>query len=210
MAPIPLAPGRPACTARTTARAARRAAHRSRRQAVAALLGSAALGATLLAAPAPASATSCAVTWGSLPKSVGTLSTGPLTGVRTGQHACYDRLVVDHGPGAAPGYTVSYVSHITADGSGDIIPTRGGAALQVVVNAPAYDDAGRATFAPGNPAEVAAVGGYRTFRQLVWGFSFEGYSTVGLGVRARLPFRVFTLPSTGGGSRLVVDVAHTW
>ena len=61
-----------------------------------------------------------------------------------------------------------------------------------------------------NPLEVASVGGYRTFRQVVWGSSFEGTSTLGIGVRARLPFRVFTLPSVGGGSRLVVDVAHTW
>jgi hypothetical protein len=49
------------------------------------------------------------------------------------------------------------------------------------------------------------VAGYTTFRQVGWGGSFEGYSTVGLGVRARLPFRVFR-----NGSDLVVDVAHRW
>jgi hypothetical protein len=33
---------------------------------------------------------------------------------------------------------------------------------------------------------------------------------VGLGVRARLPFRVFKLDGPGEGSRLVIDVAHQW
>jgi hypothetical protein len=49
------------------------------------------------------------------------------------------------------------------------------------------------------------VAGYRTFRQVAWAGSFEGYTTVGLGVRARLPFRVFLT-----GNHLVIDVAHTW
>jgi hypothetical protein len=40
--------------------------------------------------------------------------------------------------------------------------------------------------------------------------SFEGYTSLGLGVRARLPFQVFTLDGPGSGSRLVVDVAHFW
>ena len=31
------------------------------------------------------------------------------------------------------------------------------------------------------------VAGYRTFRQVAWAGSFEGQTTVGLGVRARLP-----------------------
>ena len=30
------------------------------------------------------------------------------------------------------------------------------------------------------------------------------------GVRARLPFRVFTLTGPDSGSRLVIDIAHTW
>jgi hypothetical protein len=49
------------------------------------------------------------------------------------------------------------------------------------------------------------VTGFSTFRQVAWAGSFEGQTTVGLGVRARLPFRVFTLPG-----RVVVDVAHVW
>jgi hypothetical protein len=54
------------------------------------------------------------------------------------------------------------------------------------------------------------VTGYSTFRQVAWAGTFEGQTTVGLGVRARLPFRVFTLAGPGSGSRLVIDVAHRW
>lgn len=44
----------------------------------------------------------------------------------------------------------------------------------------------------------------------MWAGTFEGYTSLGLGVRARLPFRVFALDGPGDGSRLVVDVAHRW
>ena len=56
-----------------------------------------------------------------------------------------------------------------------------------------------------NRAELVNVSGYRTFRQVAWAESDAYYTRFGLGVRARLPFRVFTLPG-----RLVIDVAHRW
>ena len=52
------------------------------------------------------------------------------------------------------------------------------------------------------------MAGYSTLRAVEYGGSFEGYTTIGLGVRARLPMRVFTLPGPGNG--FVVDVAHHW
>ncbi len=61
-----------------------------------------------------------------------------------------------------------------------------------------------------SPGNLVDTSGYRTFRQVGWGGSFEGYTTLGLGVRARLPFRVAVLPGPGTGSRLVIDVAHRW
>ena len=54
------------------------------------------------------------------------------------------------------------------------------------------------------------VDGWRAFRQVALCGSFEGYMTFGLGVGARLPFRVFTLPGPGAHSRLLIDVAHHW
>ena len=57
---------------------------------------------------------------------------------------------------------------------------------------------------------MADVAGYRTLRDVVYGGTFEGYTTFGVGVRARLPFRVLTLAGPDGGSRIVIDVAHRW
>jgi hypothetical protein len=38
-----------------------------------------------------------------------------------------------------------------------------------------------------------------------------GTTGVGVGVRARLPFRAFIVPGgRAGGARLVIDVAHSW
>lgn len=160
-------------------------------------------------APTAASAAFCGQVWGSLPKSVQTMSTGDVTNVRTGRHACFDRLVVDV-RGQVSGYSVRYVPQVREDGSGFVVPLRGGARLEIVVTAPAYDDDGNATYSPANRRELTRVARYRTFRQVAWAGAFEGYTTIGLGVRARLPFRVFVLPGPGAGSRLVVDVGHRW
>ena len=163
-----------------------------------------------LIAPGPASAASyCGIAWGSLAKTNAAMSGAPVTNVRTGQQPCFDRLVIDLN-GKVAGYTVKYVSQVTQDGSGLPVPLRGGAFIQVTVNAPAYNSSGQATYNPVNKKELSNVSGYQTFRQVAWAGSFEGYTTLGLGVRARLPFRVFTLAGPGTGSRLVVDVAHFW
>lgn len=57
---------------------------------------------------------------------------------------------------------------------------------------------------------MANVAGYQTLRDVVFGGSFEGYSTFAVGVRARLPFRVFVLSGPGSHGRIVLDVAHRW
>lgn len=158
----------------------------------------------------PASAAPyCGLTWGSLAKSGQATGTASVTNVRTGQHYCFDRLVVDlNGPAVA--YTVQYVPRIEQEGSGLPIPVRGGARLHISVKAPSYDENGNATYNPVDRNELSNVSGYQTFRQVVSAGSFEGYTSLGLGVRARLPFRVFTLDGPGSGSRLVIDVAHYW
>lgn len=162
----------------------------------------AALTPTLTAnASAPAtSAPYCGITWGSGPKSVATMGLGEVDTVRTGRHQCFDRVVIDiDGPPA--GYSVQYVPEVTADGSGAVVPTKGGAKLQVVVRHP--------SFAPTHIGQsVAPTKGFRTLRSVVYAGSFEGQTTYGVGVRARLPFRVFTIP--GGHGRIVLDIAHKW
>jgi hypothetical protein len=173
-----------------------------------ALLAAAGLG-LLVPGPASAATSYCGLEWGSLEKTDPAMSTASVTDVRTGQHYCFDRMVV-YVNGPVAGYTVRYVPDIVQDGSGLPIPVRGGARLQVTVNAPSYDDAGNATYKPADTNELSDATGYQTFRQVVYAGSFEGYTSVGLGVRARLPFRVLTLEGPGSGSRLVVDVAHFW
>jgi hypothetical protein len=152
------------------------------------------------AAPAPY----CGITWGSLQKSHNPVTQPQLTNIRAGRHNCYDRLVFDT-RGNVTGYWVKYVARVTEDPSGRLVPLRGGAKLQITVQAPSFNVNGQPTYRPANRRELVNVSGYRTFRQVAWAGSFEGQTTVGLGVRARLPFRVFTLPG-----RLVVDVAHRW
>jgi hypothetical protein len=150
----------------------------------------------------------CGIRWGSLAKQAAATGASQLTGVRAGQHACFDRLVLDMA-GRGSAFAVRYVDQVTEDASGFVVPLRGGARLQIVT-APAYDAAGRPTYRPANRAELVDVAGWRTFRQVAYAGSFEGQTTLGLGVRARLPFRAFVLDGPGTGSRLVIDVAHRW
>ena len=171
---------------------------------------------TALALTAPAQAAPyCGITWGSLAKAHSAGDTESLNGIRSGRHACFDRLVIDIGGQDAffDSYDVRYVPLVHTEGTGDPMPVRGAADLQIVVHAPAYDAEYRPTFTPADPREVLDLAGYQTFRQLAWGGSYEGQTTLALGVRARLPFRVFTLdgtPNTDHTPRLVIDVAHRW
>lgn len=164
------------------------------------------LAGTVVAAPAASAHPYCGQVWGSLAKGVPGMSAGQLTNVRAGRHDCYDRLVLDVDQ-PLTAWSVQYVGQVTADGSGAVVPVRGGARLEVVarVNVLPTD-----AFFVGVGSDVVNTSGYRTFRQVAWAGSFEGVTTVGLGVRARLPFRAFVLAGPGAGSRLVVDVGHQW
>jgi hypothetical protein len=179
------------------------------------LAATSALAAVVSALPAQAATARCGVAWGSLPETHSAGDTDMVNDVRAGRHACFDRLVVDLGGQdiSFGSYDVRYVPVVHEDGSGRAVPVRGAADLQVVLKAPSYDQDGHTTFFPADRREVVNVTGYRTFRQLAWAGSYEGYTTMALGVRARLPFRVFTLqgtPRSDDGPKLVVDVAHRW
>ena len=175
-----------------------------------------AIGVVPAVAGAASSGPYCGITWGSLAKSAPAMTGAPLTGVRVGRHDCFDRMVVDLGGRPVAGYHVRYIDPpYRADGSGHALFVAGGAVLQVMVRGPAYDESGRSTVPWGGTGVVIRpdqfqAGGFSTFRDLVWGGSFEGQSSFGLGVRARLPFRVLQLDGPGTGSRLVIDVAHRW
>jgi hypothetical protein len=175
------------------------------------VLLAASFSAVALAAPAQAATPYCGIAWGSTAERTPVGSGGEITDVRAGRHDCYDRLVIDlRGSTNAPATTVAYVGEVRQDPSDRPVGLRGGAFLQITVQSPDHTPDHVLTYDPTDRRELADVAGFRTFRQVAHAGSFEGVTTVGLGVRARLPFRVFTLSSGAHGSRVVVDVAHRW
>ncbi|MGA5131909.1 AMIN-like domain-containing (lipo)protein [Streptomyces olivoreticuli] len=152
----------------------------------------------------------CETAWGSLAKASTDSAYKSLRDIRTGQHDCFDRMVFDvKGSGERPiGYRVAYVDKLYQDGSGDPVPVGGDAILEIRVAAPSYEPTtGLPTYRGrvGEPLRGVDVTGYRTFRDTRYASSFEGDTQIGLGLRARLPFRVFQY-----GHLVVVDVAHAW
>lgn len=188
---------------------------------IAAASDSAASGPLSTATPAAAaepskSGRSCASgAWGTGAKN-GTpvMSAAPLYLVRVGQHPCYDRVVFDVNGPETVGYTVRYVPVVTADGSGKPVPVAGRAVLEVVVRASILgtDSQGHQ---PGS--RIPALGqdlvarsrlaGWDSLRQVAYAGSFEGQTTTAIGVRERLPFRVF-VTGDRGYRHIVVDIAH--
>jgi hypothetical protein len=161
-----------------------------------------------LVVPAQAATPYCGITWGSVAKAGPTTLPAPgaaVGAVRAGRHDCYDRLVLDVGGVRSLGtWRAEYVRTVTEDASGRPVSLRGGAFLQISLGAgQGYRSSG----------ELAPVSGFSTFRQVASTGSFEGVTSIGLGVRARLPFRVLTMtgiPGSTNGVRIVVDVAHAW
>jgi hypothetical protein len=159
-------------------------------------------GAAALAAPCPTG-------WGSQPEAEPDLGPAPLHTVLTGSDSCADRIEFEV-DGPAAGYSVQYVDEVVQDGSGAPVTVPGGARLQVQLHHPAYTDAGQSTFAGRIGEPLPSVSGYRSVQSVVFAGSFEGYSTFGVGVRARLPFRVSVVKGPGTKSRIVLKLAHSW
>ncbi|AQW48452.1 hypothetical protein ACIQPP_50225 [Streptomyces violaceusniger] len=154
------------------------------------------------------SAAACSTAWGSSTKSAADSESKPLKNITASQNTCFDRMVFDiNGVKGKLGYHVGYVKTFHQDGSGEKIPVKGGAILQIHVSAPSYNPAtGKDTYAgqPGKSLPGVKITGYRTFRDTKFGASLEGQTQVGLGIRAKLPFRVLQ-----SRDKLIVDVAHT-
>lgn len=159
----------------------------------------------------PTATTACSTSWGTGAKgpTAPTLSKTSLTNVRAGQHPCFDRIVIDVSSQLShQGYRVGYVSAVAHQGSGDVVALRGRAKLQVVVGAPAYDSKGKSTYTPRNPRELVRASTLKAVKQVAWAGSFEGQSTIGVGVDRSRPFRVYVLDSPAAPDRLVIDIAH--
>ena len=136
---------------------------------------------------------------------------------RVGRHDCYDRIVFDvngivEGPDVV-GYGVSYVTgEVTSDPRGEPVPTRGDAALQIVVRAPSEAVEGHQPWRPrpevgDDLVPMDQLNGWDTFRQITLAGSFEGQTTIAVGLSARLPFHVGVVEQ-GAVTHIYVDVAH--
>ncbi|SDQ86940.1 hypothetical protein [Quadrisphaera sp. DSM 44207] len=182
----------------------RSASSRTRAAAVAALI----VGGAAATAPSAAAAL-CPTGWGSTPEQVdlgGPDEVAAVVGVRAGQHACFDRFVLDFA-GPVPDTTVRYVPA----GDPEALDVGGGAALRIQVEDATWSEMEDVS------GVAARVGGFRTFRDATpMLFEHDPDDEVDdvlyvLGTRARLPFRVLALDGPGDhDQRLVVDVAHSW
>lgn len=125
-----------------------------------------------------------------------------LTAIRTGQHAGFDRVVLDLS-GPRPTVTNRWVDELIADGSGEVVWLTGEHFVTVVSNPAAAHDAnhnptylGPQKFRTRNLRNVMAVA--------ITG-DYEAYLSIGLGTRDRTWVRTFTLASP---TRVVIDVGH--
>ncbi|MGH3989561.1 MAG: AMIN-like domain-containing (lipo)protein [Pseudonocardiaceae bacterium] len=125
-----------------------------------------------------------------------------LTGIRTGVHPTFDRIVLDFS-GPRPQVSSRFVDELIQDGSGDIEWLTGAAFAEVQANpAQAHDDQGNPSL-PGprkfrtrnltNVMAVAITGDY------------EAYLTLGVGMRKQTWVTVFTLDAP---TRVVIDVGR--
>jgi hypothetical protein len=153
--------------------------------------------------------------WGTGAKDGGpVLSAAPLYLVRVGQHPCYDRVVFDVNGPEPVGYVARYVPVVQADGSGKRVPVAGGAALEVVVRASmlgtdsqGHQPGGRVPAVGQDLVAASRMAGWTSVRQVTYAGSFEGQTTTAIGVRTRLPFRVF-VTGDPGYRHIVVDISH--
>jgi hypothetical protein len=169
---------------------------------------------SLIALASSASATVCQAAWSSVDQSGGSLATAPIFTSRVGQHTCYDSFVVEV-DGPASGYSIGYADEVYTEGQGlplsPYMERPAGALIGIHLLNPSYDVNTGAIRYPFWPTQrVADVGNFTTFRGVVYGGSFEGYTTFALGVRARLPFQVLVLPGPGTHTRFVINVRHYW
>lgn len=153
-----------------------------------------------------AGAASCSsVNWGSQTKAGGLMHTPSMTTARIAKHQCYDQVVFEFA-GKATGYRVNYTNEVYTQGKGEPFGhlVAGGALINVDLRSPA-------TAYHHNPVStIGKAAGYNALRQVVYGGTFEGKTTVAIGVRARLPFRVTVVPGPGSHWRISIDIAHKW
>ena len=162
-----------------------------RRVAVVGILAVAAI--TLAASPAAA-----LPAFGTAPVSLaGSGGVGPgnqvtIESVTVGTHVGFDRVVITSRNGR-PAVTVSYVSQVRQDASGQPISLLGSAFLSVTLR----------NTTPASP-QPTITPGFPALRQLKGAGDFEAVTSYGIGQATKAGFRVFTLSAP---DRVVIDLA---
>jgi hypothetical protein len=133
---------------------------------------------------------------------------------RIGRHACYDRVVFDINGPQAVSVVARYVPVVRADGSGRRVPVPGRAALEVIVRAPMLgtDSQGHQPWRKvprigQNIIAPSRISGWSSLRAVKFAGSFEGQTTMAVGVRERFLFRVW-VRSERHYQHVVLDVSH--
>jgi hypothetical protein len=125
-----------------------------------------------------------------------------LTGIRTGMHPTFDRIVLDFS-GPAPQVSSRAVGQLTQDGSGKIEWLPGGTFAEVRVKpAQAHGDDGHPSYS--GPRKFGTRNLTNVMAVAIPG-DYEGVLSVGIGMRRQTPVKVFTLT---GPTRVVIDVGH--
>jgi len=149
------------------------------------------------------------------PRSLPGHSTAELYLVVVEQDGCADRAVFRvNGAGRFGGHA-RYVDVVRAGRSGDLVPVSGAAAIEIVVNTPAFGHAGSASgHQPGRTPwrvgqEVVQVpAGWPSLRQVRYaGANDFSESVIAVGVQERRAFSMFWRAGDGY-SELVIEIAH--
>lgn len=128
----------------------------------------------------------------------GTTSYPTLTNVRYAKQTGFDRVVFDFS-GELPSWTAKFGT-LEGEGTGDPIPVAGAVDLIVRFNpARAHDDSGHATY----PIQNTLDPNLPAVRQIRFGGDYEGYVSVGLGLRDIVAYKIYTLTD-----RVVIDITH--
>ena len=128
------------------------------------------------------------------------LGSPALVELRAGHHASFDRVVFQLDGPIPSYYSVRYVPQVRLDGSGDPLPLRGTAFLEVVIRAPTHDEDYQPVLSP-----TRLRPNFSTLSEVNAPASFEGQTTAGIGLAHRVGFRVLELTNP---TRIVIDLAH--
>ncbi|MEI2819411.1 MAG: hypothetical protein V9E81_04015 [Marmoricola sp.] len=128
----------------------------------------------------------------------GELGATHVTNIRSATHSGFDRLVVDF-DGPVPSWQADYATSFVYDGSGEPVPIKGNAGLQVTIQATGYDESSNPVYTGPQLQRPQ----FPTLRAWAVTGDFEGQFGIGLALNSTAPYRVFAVESP---SRLIIDV----